>query len=147
MAHFEKSAQAQDYKVKLERLCIPFAIVFNATPASKTSSNDLPSSMTLAMEGLTAAAAAIDSGTSFTTPVDSTGIFGILLSSLGTVSKLHKAEIVRLSSGTVALTLVGASSSGVTASGNIAISVDSSLDLSSTSLSGVLCVDYSISKA
>lgn len=145
--HYEKSAQAQDYKIKQERLCIPFAIVHNATPASKTSSNDLPSSMTLAMEGLTAVAAAIDSGTNFTTPTDSTGIFGILLSSLGSVAKVHKAEVVRLSSGTLVVTFVGASSTGVTASSNIALSADSSVDLSSTDLSGVLCVDYSISKA
>lgn len=147
MAHFNKNAAVQDYEVKSERLCIPFSIVHNATPASKTNSNDLPAAMTLALEGQTAAAAAIDSGTNFTTPVDSTGIFGILLASLGTVAKLHKAEIVGLSSGTIAVTLKGASSTGVTASGNIAVSADSSLDLSAVDLSGTLCVDYIISKA
>lgn len=147
MSHFNKNSAVEDYKVKSERLCLPFSIVHNATPASKTSSNDLPGAMVLAMEGLTAAAAAIDSGTGFTTPVDSTGIFGILVYNLGTVAKMHKAEVVGLSSGTAAVTLKGASSTGVTASGNLAVSVDWSGDLSATDLSATLCVDYIISKA
>jgi hypothetical protein len=147
MAHYNKNAGVEDYRIKSERLCIPFSIVANATPASKTSSNDLPGAMVLAMEGLTASAAAIDSGTNFTTPVDSTGIFGILVYNLGTVAKLHKAEVVGLSSGSVAVSAKGASTSGVTASGNVAVSVDWSGDLSSTNLSGVLCIDYIISEA
>lgn len=142
MSYFIKSAAAEDYRVKSQRLCIPFAIVANAAPASKTYSSDLPSVMTLSLEGLTAAAAAIDSGTNFTAPADATGIFGILLHDLGVVAKLHKFEVVNLSSGTVVVTAKGASSSGVTASGNIAVSVDSSLDLSMVSLSALLCVDY-----
>lgn len=141
MSYFIKSAAAQDYSVKSQRLCIPMSIVHHATPASKTSSNDLPSCMYLDLEGILSASA-VDSACNFTTPADSTGIFGILLANLGVVKKLHKYELINLSSGTVAVTAKGASSSGVTASGNIAMSVDSSLDLSMTDLSGVLCVDY-----
>lgn len=144
--HFQKNSQVDDYATKSQRLCIPFAIVFNATPASKTNSSDLPAALTLALEGQTAAAAAIDSGTNFTTPVDSTGIFGMLVSSLSPVSKLLKVEMIDLSSGTVALTRVGASSSGVTASGNIAVSADWSGSLATTSLSATLCIDYINSK-
>lgn len=147
MSHFNKTPAVEDYIIKSERLCVPFAIVYHATPASKTYSSDLPASMTLAMEGLTAAAAAIDSGTSFTTPVDSTGIFGVLLSGLGTVSKLLKVEMIDLTSGTVALTKVGSSSTGVTASGNIAVSADWSGSLATTSLGATFIVDYIISKA
>lgn len=147
MAHFIKNAVAEDYRIRSERLCVPFSIVFNATPASKTYSTDLPGCMVLSLEGLTAAATAIDSGTGFTTPVDSTGIFGVLLYNLGTVAKLHKYEVVNLDSGTAAVTAKGASSTGVTASGNIALSVDWSGSLASTSLSALVCVDYIISKA
>lgn len=145
--HYNKNAGVEDYRVKSERLCIPLSIVHNAVPASKTSSNDLSSSMILSMEGLTATATAADSGTAFTTPTDSTGIFGILLTNLGTVKKLHKAEMVGLSAGTCTVTLVGASSSGVTASGNIAVSIDWDGNLATTDLSATLCVDYIISKA
>lgn len=147
MSHFFKNSQVEDYRVKSERLCIPFAIVHSATPANKTNSNDLPASMVLALQGQTAAAAAIDSGTNFTTPTDSTGVFGVLLAQLGTINKLLKYDMTSLSSGTVALTAVGASSTGVTASGNIAISADWSGDLTSTDLSAILSVDFIISKA
>jgi hypothetical protein len=68
------------------------------------------------------------------------------LSSLGTVEKLLKVEIIDLSSGTVSVSKKGASSSGVTASGNIAVSADWSGDLSATDLSATLAVDYRIRK-
>ncbi len=147
MAHFFKDQGVEDYRVKSERLVIPFAIVHNATPASKTNSNDLPSALVLALEGQTATAAAIDSGTNFTTPVDSTGIFGCLVYNLGTVKKLLTADCVNLSSGTMALTRVGASSTGVTASGNIAVSIDWNGSLAATDLSANLVIDFIISKA
>lgn len=142
MAYFQKTAAVQDYQTKSSRLCIPFAIVHNATPASKTNSNDLSAAMVLALEGQTAAAAAIDTGTNFTTPVDSTGIFGILVYSLGTISKLLKSETINLSSGTCTTTAVGASSTGVTASGNIAVSIDWNGNLATTDLSATLCIDF-----
>lgn len=146
MAHFDKNAAVNDYHVKSERLCVPLAIVHNAVPASKSNSNDLPAAMALDLEGQLAASA-IDAGCNFTAPVDATGIFGVLLSQLGSVEKLLKVELIDLSSGTAAVSRKGASSSGVTASKNIAVSVDWSGDLSATDLSATLCVDYIISKA
>lgn len=145
--HFYKNASALDYSLRSERLCIPFSIVFNATPASKTNSNDLGDCLVLACEGQTAAAAAIDSGTNFTTPVDSTGIFGALVYNLGTVKKLLRYDVFGLSSGTATITAVGANSTGVTASGNIAVSIDWSGTLVTTSLSATLILDFIISKS
>lgn len=142
--YFHKHAGAEDYALRCARLLIPFSITFNATPASKVTAVDLAGVAVLATEGQTAAAAAVDSGTNFTTPVDATGIFGVLLANLGTVEKLLDAQILQLSSGTATISKKGASSSGVTASGNIAVSIDSSLDLSAVSLSAVLAVDYRI---
>lgn len=145
--HMDKNSQVEDFKLRSKRLVIPFSIVHNATPASKTNSNDLPSSMVLSLEGQTATATAIDSGTNFTTEVDANGIFGILLYNLGTVSKLCKYTADFTSAGTIALTAKGASSSGVTASSNIAVSADWTGNLATTDLSGVLTVDYQVSKA
>lgn len=144
MSYFQKNGAVEDYCVKAQRLCIPFAIVHNATPASKTNSNSLGQAMVLSLEGQTATATAIDSGTNFTTPVDSTGIFGVLLYNLGSVAALTNATTFNLSSGTAAVSLVGASSTGVTASGNIAISIDWSGSLATTDLSGVVIVDYQL---
>jgi hypothetical protein len=145
--HFDKNSAVNDYHVKSERLLIPFAIVFHATPASKTTSSDLGSALVVVTEGLTAVATAIDSGTSFTTPVDATGLFSLLIYNLGTVSKLLKVEMIDLDSGTVTLLRKGASTTGVTASGNIAISADWSGNLATTSLAATIAVDYIISKA
>lgn len=142
----KSNSAVEDYRIKSNRLCIPFTIVFNATPASKVVSNDLSAACYVVTEGLTAAAAAVDSGTSFTTPVDATGIFGVLIANCGTVKKLTKVSVEMLSAGTVAVTLKGASSSGVTASGNIAFSVDSDQNLATTSLSGTIVVDFQVSK-
>ncbi len=153
MAYFNKNSAALDYITKSERLCIPFAIVHHATPASKTSSNDLSQVMILSMEGITAAAVAADTAVlstsllNFTAPVDANGIFSVLLYNLGTVAKVHKYEVVNPSAGSVAVTPKGASTSGVTAAGNIALSMDWDGNLATTDFSGVLCVDYIISKA
>ncbi len=147
MSHFFKNEAVEDYRVKSERMVIPFAIVHNATPASKTSSNDLPSALVLSMEGLTATATAIDSGTGFTTEVDATGIFGCLVHNLGTVKKLLAVSLSDLSTGTATVTRVGASSTGVTASGNIAVSIDWNGSLAATDLSANLQLDFIISKA
>ena len=145
--HLDKNAGVEDYKLREKRLIVPFTITANATPASKVHSTDLPSSLVLSTEGKTSTASAIDSGTNFTTEVDSTGIFGILMCNLGTVEKLLDVSLVNLSSGTATVSRKGASTTGVTASGNIAVSVDSSLDLSMTSLTAHAVVDYRVSKA
>ena len=134
MAFESQTSSVQDYLVKSHRLVIPFAIVNHATAANKTSSNDLPDALILSLEGLTATATAADSGCNFTTPTDSTGVFGCLVQNLGTVTKLLDVQVVNPSSGTVAVTRVGASSTGVTASGNIAVSVDSSLSFANSFL-------------
>lgn len=145
--HFDKNAAVEDYKLREKRLVIPFSITFHATPASKVHSTDLPAALVLSTEGKTATATAIDSGLNFTTEADATGIFGILVYNLGTVEKLLDVSVVNLSAGTAAVSRKGASSSGVTASGNIAVSIDSDQNLSTTSLSGNLVIEYRVSKA
>jgi hypothetical protein len=141
-------APVEQFQVVQNRLCIPFAIVHNATPALKTYSSDLGAAMVLSLEGLTAAAAAIDTGTNFATPTDTTGVFGILLYNLGTVSNLDNATAAyNPSSGTIALTPAGASTTGVTALGNIAISADWTGNLATTDLRANLHVDYRISRS
>lgn len=147
MSHFDKQSEVEDYKLREKRLCIPFAIVHHATAASKTYSSDLAASMVLSLEGLTAVAAAADSGCNFTTEVDSTGIFGVLLQNLGTLSKLYDVSIVNLSAGTATVSRKGASSTGITASGNVAVSIDWSGNLATTDLSGTIIVDYRVRKA
>lgn len=145
--HMDKNAAVEDYKLREKRLVIPFSITFNATPANKSHATDLPAALVLSTEGKTATAAAIDSGLNFTTEADATGVFGILVYNLGTVDKLLDVQVVNLSAGTAAVSRKGASSSGVSASGNIAVSIDSDQNLATTSLSGNLVIEYRVSKA
>jgi hypothetical protein len=144
---FFKEPGANDYALRSNRLCIPFGITSHATPASKTHTTDLPSVLVLSSKNKTSTALGIDSGVGFTTEADTTGIFGILLYNLGTVSKLLDVSVVNLNSGTATVSRKGASSTGVTASGNIAVSVDSSLDFESASITGTVCVDFIVSEA
>lgn len=147
MSHFDKNAAVEDYKLRSKRLIIPFSITASVTPASKLHNADV-SALVLSSEGKTATAAAIDAACSFTTPVDADGVFGILVYNLGTVDKLYHASLVNTSTGaSFALARNGASSSGVTASGNIAISFDTDVDLSSSNLSAHLVIDYKVRKA
>ena len=150
MAHFHKNAAVEDYSIKFERLCLPLNIVHNATPALVVGSvmSSLASVGTLALEGQTALALAIDSGTNFTSPSSASGVFGILMANLGTIDRIYTYQILNPSSGSISSVVpVGLNSSGVTASGNIALSVTWSGNLSTTDLSAVLCIDYSIRKA
>ena len=139
------NSDAEGYSLRERRLIIPFSIVGHATAANKTVSTDLPACLLLSTEGLTADATAADSGTSFTTPVDSTGIFGCLVRNVGTVSKLLDVQVVNLSPGTATVTRKGSASTGVTASGNIAVSVDSNDTFATATLTGHLVVDFLIS--
>lgn len=148
MAYFIKgSPQLQDYVTRTERVCIPFTINGNATPASKTYSIDVPQAMVLSTQGLTATAAAIDSACNFTSAQDaSSAVFGVLLYNLGTVQKVLRASFDNVSTQSISVTLNGASSTGVTASGNIALSGTwASTALTSGSPSATFTCDYLIS--
>lgn len=141
-------APVQEYVISSQRLVIPFAIVANATPANKSQSNGLGAAMILALQGQTAAAAAIDSGTNFTSPSDSSGTFGILLYNLGQVLALQDFNVKSLASGVLTaqtVTAVGSSNTGVTASLNIALSVSGASSLATTSFNGYVSVDYQVS--
>jgi hypothetical protein len=141
MAYLENDPSVADYALKEKRLVIPFAITGHATPASKSHATDLPAALILSTEGKTATAAAADSGCNFTTESDANGIFGVLIYNLGEVDKLLDVQVVNLSAGTATVSRKGASSTGVTASGNIAVSIDSNQALTSN-LSGHVVVDY-----
>lgn len=144
MSFFAKNSVVEDTRERTHRMCVPFTIVHNATPASKTSSSDMAGVLYLSTEGLTAAATAVDSGTTFTTETDSTGVFGCLLANMGTIDRLYDVQFVHLSSGTATVTRVGSSSTGLTASNNIAVSIDWSGNLATTDLTGTLIVDYRV---
>lgn len=149
-AYLDQSNRVQDYSIKQRRLCIPFTITGNATPASKTSSVDL-SAVYVVTEGLTAAAAAADSGTNFTAPADSTGDFSLLLmTGASATRKLMSCTVLQRTGSTATnqfqvVAHKGASSTGVTASGNLAVSVTAAgLNLATENFDGIVIVEYMV---
>lgn len=149
----QKSSVVEDHDLKREKLVFEFAVVGNATPASKTLSSDLPGVCVLGAEGLTATLAAVEdiSGqTNYVAADDSDGKVNVLLkaSELGSVLKVMKIVAhVKDSAGTFTLapcTAVG--TSGKTTAGNIAFSVDTAVDFSAASGTVVVEVDYKLSK-
>lgn len=149
--YLDSDSQIQDYKLKQRQLVIPFTITGNATPANKVQAADL-AALVLSTEGKTAAAAALDSGCNFASPVDANGVFGLLLQPGARATKVLNVEVRQRSGATAtnrdqAVALNGASSTGITALGNIAVSVTAAgLDLSAENFNGVLIIDYMIER-
>lgn len=145
MSFLSPNSAAQDYKIRRVSMEVPFSITANATPASK-SHNMLPELsgvVYLRTEGKTSEVDAIEgtSATNFTTAVDATNaVFGIFVrgpAGIGKVRKILKVAIAEdgtsLAS-SLAVAKNGSSSSGVTALGNVALSVTGTgLDLASES--------------
>lgn len=148
--YLNKNEAVHDYMLKQRRLVIPFAVTGNATPASKTHTVDAPQLVFLSFEGQTAIAAAEDSGQNLTAPNDANGIIGVLVKVGETVRKVLQVKVEQRDGttstvATAVTALKGASSSGVTASGNIAASITiTGLDLSAENYNGVLIVEYVI---
>jgi len=128
-----KSSTMENYLLANEHLVFTAQITHNATPASKLQSSDISNVAVLRTQGLTAQADAIESGIAFTTPVDTSGIFGLLLDEQ--VAKILKV-VVTPSSGTVTVT------SGISAGNRLYLNIDSSVDLSATDLSMTIELDY-----
>lgn len=129
------SSALTDYKLKNNRLVCEVAITSNATPASKTHASDVPGAVVLRTEGKTSEADAIESLTGqVTAPVDSTGKFAVLIDD-ASVQKFLKASVTP-STGTIAVTKV------TTTGKRLALDLDSSVDLSTTSLTILIEVDY-----
>lgn len=147
--YLEREDKIQDYKLKERRLCIPFSITGNATPASKVHNQDL-SALILRTEGKTAQADAIDAGGNFATASDATGVFGILFDPGPAARKVLRVQVEQRSGSTATnrvqvTALKGASTTGVTASGNLAFDVTcAGLDLSSENFDGVLVIEYMV---
>jgi Ice-binding-like len=133
----------QEHTLRFERLVYNFGITGNATPANKTQTSDLPGMAILRMQGQTAAADAIESDFTWTTPVDNSSgnsVFGILLfldgneaeklydisvtPALGTVNAVTPTPRLKTASTYAILgasAVTGSTGSGSTLTGNLGI--------------------------
>lgn len=127
MSQFEKNAALNDHQLRQERLVFEIAITSNATPASKKHHSDIHGAVHLRTQGKTAEADAIeDLSASFTTAADnSTGdsVFGVLISDLGDLTKVHKITVTELTALAASFTVTKLGTRGLTAGGNVAFEI------------------------
>lgn len=141
-----KDSQVLGRQLKVQRLCIPFSITANATPASVVLANDEPSVLFLKTEGVDQIAAADDGSPSFTAANDINGIFNILVVLNESVAKVMNARVVgRDVAKDFICTL--ANTTGLTAAGDkIVLNCDGDVNLATTNLNACLVVEYVIAE-
>lgn len=139
----------QDHCLREEHLAAQFSITFNATPANKQESVDIPGTMIVRAQGQTAAADAVET-LAWTTPVDNSSgnsVFGLLLNlDLNKADKVYSVSVVSALGKTLSVTGPGAVAglpAYLTAQGNIAIEIAATaLNLATTSDSFVVICNY-----
>lgn len=131
---FKKKAEYQDHLLRQTRLVMGATVVANAVPASKTHVTDVPGMSYLRTEGKTAEADAVESLTAqVAAPVDSTGVCAVLLDEQ--VEKVYKVTVTpSVGTATAALT--------ISTGGRMIVALDSNQDLSTTSVTFTLEVEY-----
>lgn len=151
MLTFNKISSVYDWMIKSGRLCIPLRIV-HAAAADISYGSDLPDAVMFVGEGQAASVAAVvaieaAANTNFTAPVAANGIVGVFIHNLGVVRKVLTASVWDSAGVVTAVILNGAATTGVTAGGNIALSLDSATDLVAADLlTATLVIDYIVDK-
>lgn len=131
---FKKKSELQDHQLKQTRMVFEVSITANATPANKSHIVEIPGCTVLRTEGKTAEADAIENLTGqVTAPVDATGIFALLVDEKA--SKFHKATVTP-SVGTITVT------KSISTGGRLLLDMDSNQDLSTTSLTLLVELEY-----
>lgn len=153
MANYDaKDTIVRDRILETLELCVPFSIVANATPASKSMTEDEPSLLFLNTQGIqdiTLADGAVDSqaeldALTFAVPNDAAGIFNLLLRMNEPVVKIVSAQIIQLNgSEMINCTFVTGSTNGITSAGNkVVFNADSAVNFATTNYNATLIVNY-----
>lgn len=149
MSYQSKNSQVQGRQLKVQSLIIPFAVTANATPALVVLSSDEPSILFLRSEGvnqITTASGALASGETATysvAPNDANGIMNLLLKIQpnDVCLKVMQANVIdRVNGGSQPCKLGDAD--GISSAGNIMLTMDSTVNLSTTNLDACLEVEY-----
>lgn len=130
---FRQIASLYDHLLRNELLIFNVKVNSNATPANKVLETDIPSVAVLRCQGQTAEADAIESGISWTAPVDANGTCGLLFNDLA--DKLYQVNVTP-SVGTVSVT------SGLSSEGRPFLNIDSNQDFSATSVQFTVELKY-----
>lgn len=145
-AFYPKSSLAMDRSLKVQSLSIPLTVTSSATPASVVLGNDEPSVLFLQSQGvnqITAADSVAAAEYADTTPTDASGQLNVLIVVGESVQKVMCARLRnRITGAEYALVQDGGSTQGVSSSGNIMLSVASTVNFTSASLDACLDIEY-----
>lgn len=145
-----RDSQVLERKLEVQRLVIPLAITFNATPASKVLASDEPSLLFLQTQGLTqitTASGALNPGeatpTFDLTAADSSGHINMLVRVNEPVAKIVQAMLVDRATGVVYACYMNTTAAPLDASGkSLLLNASTGVSLATTSLNACLTVDY-----
>ena len=145
----EFTSIVESEQLKVRQLAVKINITGSATPASKVVATNLPGVAFLRTEGLVALSDAVeDLSAVFATATDSTGVFGLLIDASkivlsGIIDVLEVRTYVENAAATLAAT--SAVAGFLSAEGNIAINLDSSVTISGPgNVAGTVIVTYRI---
>lgn len=140
-----KGPAAQDRQLKVQSVCIPFTVTASATASAVVLGNDETSVLYLRSEGvdyITAEVTALGDTASFSVaPDDSDGIMNLFVVVGEQVAKICQANVIdRVNGGSQPCKL--GSSTGLSSLGNMMLTMDSTINLSTTNAALCLEVDY-----
>lgn len=153
--------QAKDEKVlsrqlKVQEIAIPLFVLHNATPASKTVSNDEPSLLFINTQGIsqiTLANGAVDSAAelsaiTFASASDANGVYSMLVRIGEPIKKVVSAQVIRRDGNEViSCTFPTGATSGISSAGDkIVLNADSAVDFSAADYDASLVIRYVISE-
>ena len=145
-AFYPKASLAMDRALKVQSLIIPLLVTHNASSSSVVLANDEPTVLFLQSAGvnqITAADPVAAAAFAQQNPSDSSGQLNCLVVVGENVAKVMKAKLRnRISGAEYALVQDGGSIQGVAASGNMMLTVASTVNFTTTDLDACLEVDY-----
>jgi hypothetical protein len=153
-----KNNDTMNRQLKVQRLVLPFVLTANATPASKTHTNDAPSLLHLKFEGTgqdytTTGNGGFDTSAeatavTFATSSDANGVFSALIRVGEQVSKVISCRCIRRGVATgenVQCTFPTGATSGITSLGDkIVVDFDSAVNFATTNYDAVIEVQYTV---
>jgi hypothetical protein len=155
MAFQSKDIGVLGRQLKVQELAIPFAITAHATAASKVVVSDEPAIMFLNVEGITGistatgALASGESAPSLATATDSTGVINLLVKVGEPMAKVVSAVVFSraVAAGLSKPCNILAFATGTNAAQSIYLNCTTGVNLSTTSLDGVLIVKYIVDES
>lgn len=154
MSFDAKDSQVLGRQLKVQRLVIPVAITFNATPANKVVANDEPSVLFIKTEGInqiTTGTGALETGEtlpSLAAATDTTGVINVFVKISEPLLKVMSIKLIgRNATQLVKTGEVLAFTTGSTNSGKaIVANITSGVNLATTSMDAVLEVEYVVAE-